>query len=117
MKRCSIGWSVVVALILGINGCGESGGSAGGAGGAGSAGTGGSGGSNPDCTRLCENPCVGEYLPEGALDDCERSCNMGFFTCIPELIAGVECIEALGCDGSSPACLDESAALTACLVP
>jgi hypothetical protein len=106
MKTFSIGWSLVFVLVLGVTGCGDSGG--------GSAGSGGSA-SNPDCTRLCENPCVGEYLPPGAVDDCERSCNMGFFTCIPELIAGVECIEAMGCDGTSPACLDESAALAACL--
>ncbi|MBW1905120.1 MAG: hypothetical protein JRJ24_07410, partial [Deltaproteobacteria bacterium] len=47
------------------------------------------------------------------------SCDMGFFTCIPELIAALECIEALGCDsgGGSPACVDESETLTSCLLP
>jgi len=86
----------------------------------GSSATGGSGatggtGVGGDCARICESPCVSEYLPPEAVDDCQRSCDMGFFICIPELIAVLECIEALGCDGSSPACIDESSALTSCL--
>ena len=99
-----------IALVLGVTGCGDGGGTGG------SGATGGTG-VDGDCARICENPCVGEYLPPGAVDDCQRSCDMGFFTCIPELVAALECIEALGCDGSSLACVDESETLTSCLVP
>jgi hypothetical protein len=62
---------------------------------------------------------VGEVLPEGALDDCVNACAMGFFPCLPEIVAALECIEGLGCDsgGGSPACVDESEALTSCLMP
>ncbi len=122
--------SLVFAVVLVTAGCGDegrtvgTGGTSGSAGSAGSAGTGGSGGSSGssgsgDCARICESPCVGELLPAGALDDCVNACTMGFFTCVPEIIAALDCIEPLGCGsgGGSSSCLDESEALTSCLVP
>jgi hypothetical protein len=126
MARSRIGWSLAFAIVVGLAGCGDEGGAGGSGGTAGAGATGGSGGMggmggmiSGDCARICGSPCVGEYLPAGALDDCERSCAMGFFTCVPELIAALDCIEALGCDsgGGSSACVDESEALTSCLVP
>lgn len=113
MNRCSIWWSAAFAMVLGVTGCGDDGDTGGSGGGSGG------GGASGDCARICESPCVGEYLPPGAVDDCQRSCDMGFFTCIPELIAALDCIEALGCDsgGGSLACVDESETLTSCLLP
>ena len=102
-------------MVLGVTGCGDEGDTSG-SGATGGSGSGGAGGSvGGDCARMCGSPCVGEYLPAGALDDCERSCAMGFFTCVPEIIAALDCIEALNCEGSSDACLDESQALTTCI--
>jgi hypothetical protein len=129
MARSWIGWSLAFALVLALAACGDdgspggSGGTAGHGGTAGSGASGGSGGvggaAGGDCARICESPCVTEYLPAGALDDCERSCAMGFFTCVPELVAALDCIEALGCDsgGGSSACVDESEAFTNCVLP
>lgn len=117
MTRSSIWWSLAFAMALGVTGCGDEGDPSGSGGTGGSGGAGGSIGG--DCARICESPCVGEYLPAGALDDCERSCAMGFFTCVPELVAALDCVETLGCDsgGGSSACADESQALTSCLLP
>ena len=113
--------SLVFAAVLATAGCGDEGGTAGTGGAGGSTGTGGSGGgaSSGDCARICESPCVGEILPAGALDDCVNACTMGFFTCVPEIVLALDCIEPLGCGsgGGSPACLDESQALTSCLQP
>ena len=123
MARSWIGWSLALAILIGLAGCGDEGDPGGSGGTAGSGGSGGSAGVGGmvggDCARICGSPCVGEYLPAGALDDCERSCAMGFFTCIPELVAALDCIEALGCDsgGGSSACVDESEAFTSCLLP
>jgi hypothetical protein len=115
------------AALITVVGCGESSnggtaGSGGTAGAGGSAGTGGAAGvggnggaADDDCNRICESPCVEEYLPVGAVDDCVRSCRMGFFECIPEIIAALECIELVSCDTLADTCIPESAALTACL--
>lgn len=110
-------------MVLGVTGCGEQGdgggGAPGGGGAAGTVGAAGGGGSGAagggDCARICGSPCVGEYLPPGALDDCELSCAMGFFTCIPELIDALDCIEGYSCVGTEPSCIAQTAALTTCL--
>lgn len=131
MTRQSTLAPVVLAMALGLAACGESG-SGGESGAGGSAGTGGSAGSggtadtggdggtggmaNDECNRICESPCVGEYLPPGSVDDCLRSCRMGFFVCIPDLIAALECIEMIACDILADPCLAQSEALTTCLV-
>jgi len=102
MARSWIGWSLAFAMVLGLAGCGDESDPGGSGASGGSGATGGSGGVGGmiggDCARICGSRCVGDYLPPGAPDDCERSCSMGFFTCVPELIAALDCIEALGCD-------------------
>ena len=115
----SLNWcSLVFALVVAMAGCGDEGGTAGTGGSAGAGGSGG-GTSSGDCARICESPCVGELLPAGALDDCVNACTMGFFTCVPEIVSALDCIEPLGCGsgGGSSACVDESQALTSCLQP
>lgn len=133
-KRSTLAPLVLVPLVLvvavGVAACGGSddggeagtGGNAGMSGSGGAAGTGGSAGmggaggmGDDDCSRICESPCVDELLPAGMVDDCIRSCTMGFFSCIPELIAALECIELIDCDILADPCLTESQALTTCL--
>ena len=133
MTKRSILAPVVLAMALGLPACGDSnGGSSGGSGGSGgmsgSGGAAGSGGSmstggnggmggmvNDECNRICESPCVGRVLPGGMVDDCINACRMGVFTCIPELIAALECIETIACDVVADPCLSQSEALTTCL--
>ncbi len=116
MKRCSIWWSAVFAMVLGVTGCGDDGEAGGtGATGGGPDGTGATGGGG-DCARICESPCVGEFLPAGALDDCIRTCEMGGFPCTPETIAVLSCLETIDCGrGGSTACSAESEAFTSCV--
>lgn len=121
MTKRSILAPALLAMVVGLAACGDSNGGAAGTGGAsgtgGSAGMGGAGGMiSDDCNRICESPCTEEVLPIGTVDDCIRSCRMGFFTCIPELVDALECLETIDCGNTpSDACLGQSAALTACL--
>ena len=133
MTKRSILAPLALAAALALPACSESsGGSAGGSGGsAGVSGSGGSAGSggqagiggnggmggmvDDDCSRICESPCVEAYLPIGTVDDCIRACRMGFFECIPELIAALQCIEMVSCDVLADSCLGQSEALTMCL--
>ena len=106
MKRYSIWWPAAFAIALTVTGCGDDGE----AGGSGATGGGG------DCALICGSPCVAEFLPAGALDDCERACAMGVFPCIPETIAVLACLEAIDCGRTgSTACLPQSEAFTTCL--
>ena len=122
---------VAFCVVLSVMGCGSdgsgstggtpgTGGTAGSGASGGSAGVGASNGSNdPDCVRICESPCVGEVLPIEGVDDCIRACEMGgvvFDDCREETIAVLTCIEGLDC-GGGVACLEESAAFTACITP
>jgi hypothetical protein len=132
MKRCSIWWPFVFAMVLGVTGCGDEGdpggGGAGGSGATGGSGAGGSGAtggdgtggsgatSGGDCARICRSPCLEDFPPPGTVDDCERSCATGFFTCIPELVAVYDCFEAYSCD-PGVSCLDETRDFTSCTIP
>ena len=115
MTKRSIVVPVVLFLALSLAACGESngGGSAGMNGTGGTAGTGGI--ADDDCSRICESACVEEVIPVGMVDDCILSCRMGFFTCIPQLIAVLECIELVSCDILADPCTTQSEALTTCL--
>ena len=136
MKKQSIVAPMVLAMVLGLAGCGDSngggsggmsgsGGSAGMSGSGGTAGVGGSAGMGAnvgmggmvgdDCSRICESPCVEEVIPGGMVDDCINACRMGSFMCIPELIAALECIEMIDCDIVADPCIAQSTALTICL--
>jgi hypothetical protein len=128
MTKRSILAAVALAAAVGLTACGESdagdnggtsgSGGAGGTGGTGgTAGTAGAGGMGEDeCNRVCESPCTQEVLPIGTVDDCIRACRMGLFTCVPETIAALECLETIDCGATpSDACIPQSAALTRCL--
>ncbi|TFH30743.1 MAG: hypothetical protein E4H00_04650 [Myxococcales bacterium] len=121
MEKHSIWLPILLTMMLGVTGCGDSdGGGTGGSGGTGGAGgAGATGGSNGSefCSAVCTSPCAGDLGTTGDAQQCIDDCDgAGIFEgCESETVAFIECLEDNDCGTSGAAnCVNQTLAFAQC---